>query len=161
VWSHIYVTEKGWERKSKYFSYNHAFDVCFSSLTDRSNSINNIEKRKLISVEHGYHLDYWFCSRIWNKSINELLSYVEQYDSIFIQSMIWDHNKYHDHQGKFYLENLDTCLSKMKKLNKNIIWISIPPSNSYNNLNKLILNMHLPIMEILKFMVVNHLIYTN
>ena len=58
------------------------------SLTDRSNSINNIEKRKLFSVDYGYHLDYWFSSRLWNKSINDLLSYIEQYNSIFIQSMI-------------------------------------------------------------------------
>ena len=64
--------------------------------------------------------------------------------------MIWDLSRYHDPQGKFYLENLDTCLSSMKKLNNNVIWISIPPSDSYNNLNKRIVKMHLPIMEKLK-----------
>ncbi|CAF4164941.1 unnamed protein product [Rotaria sordida] len=100
---------------------------------DRTNSINNVEKRKFSSAEYDYHLDYWFCSRVWNRSIRNSLSYIEQYNYIFMQ------------------KNLDVCLSNMKKINKNITWIIIPPSDSYNNLNKLILQMHLPILEILKF----------
>ncbi|CAF3531417.1 unnamed protein product [Rotaria sp. Silwood2] len=68
-----------------------------------------------------------------------------------MQSIIWDLSRYNDRYGKFYVENLDVCLSNMKKINKNITWIIIPPSDSSTNLNKLILQMHLPILEILKF----------
>lgn len=68
-----------------------------------------------------------------------------------MQSIIWDLSRYNDCHGKFYLENLDVCLSNIKKINKNITWIIIPPSDSYNNLNKLILQVHSRILEILKF----------
>ncbi|CAF3082591.1 unnamed protein product, partial [Rotaria sp. Silwood2] len=118
---------------------------------DRTNNINNVEKRRFSSAEYDYHLDYWFCSRVWNRSISNSLSYIEQYNYILMQSIIWDLSRYNDRYGKFYLENLDVCLSNMKKINKNITWIIIPPSDSSTNLNKLILQMHLPILEILKF----------
>jgi hypothetical protein len=127
-------------------------EVIDSFKIDRSNSTNNIEKRKLISIEHDYYLYYWFCSRVWNSSMHELLSSIEQYDCIIMQSMIWDLSRYGDYDGKYYLQNLEICFSKMTQLNKNIIWISIPPSNSDKTrlLNDLIFKMHSSTMEILK-----------
>jgi hypothetical protein len=83
--------------------------------------------------------------------MNNSLSYIEHYNYIFMQSMIWDLSRYNDRYGKFYLENLDICLSNMKKINKNITWIIIPPSDSQDNLNNLMLQMHLPMLDILKF----------
>lgn len=80
--------------------------------------MNNVEKRRLSSAEYDYHLDYWFSSRVWNRSMINSLSYIEQYNYIFMQSIIWDLNRYNDCHGKFYLENLDVCLSNIKKLIK-------------------------------------------
>ncbi|CAF2121786.1 unnamed protein product [Rotaria magnacalcarata] len=82
---------------------------------DRSNSINNIERRKLVSTEHDYHIQYWFCSRIWNKSMEELSLSIEQYDCVFIQSLIYDLSRYHDFNGQLFLQNLHICISNMKK----------------------------------------------
>ncbi|CAF3437276.1 unnamed protein product, partial [Rotaria sp. Silwood2] len=38
---------------------------------------------------------------------------------------------YHDPNGDTYLKNLDLCLSKFKQLNKKIIWVLLPPFESY------------------------------
>ncbi|CAM4989438.1 unnamed protein product, partial [Rotaria socialis] len=41
----------------------------------------------------------------------------------------------------------------MKKLNRNVVWINIPPTNSHKNqsLNKIILKIHSPIIDVLKY----------
>ncbi|CAF1489144.1 unnamed protein product [Rotaria sordida] len=123
---------------------------CFK--TDRANSTKNIEKRKLISNEHDHHLFYSFSSRIWNKEMKKLLLTIKSYDFIIIQSCLWDISRYSDFNGTTYLRNIDICLSKIKQLKKQIIWIMIPPSNSSNNclFNNLISKLHPSIIEILK-----------
>ncbi|CAF4717350.1 unnamed protein product [Rotaria socialis] len=97
-------------KNSKYALFDEIID---HSKIDSSNSINNIERRKLVSTEHDYHIQYWFCSPIWNKSIEELSLSIEQ----------------------------------------NVVWINIPPTNSHKNqsLNKIILKIHSPIIDVLKY----------
>lgn len=120
---------------------------------DRSNSRNNLERRKIISDEHNYRIYYSFCSRIWNKSIEQLLSSIAQFDIIFIQSSIWDLSKYFDKDGKVYLRNIDICLSNLMKINKNVVWISLPPPHfqQSSTLNDLIRRMYKPTTDILNY----------
>ena len=119
---------------------------------DRLRSTNNVENRKLSSDEHGYYLYYSFCSRIWNRSMEELLPMVKQFDLVFIQSIIWDLSKYSDLNGKNYLENLDICLGNLIQLNKNVVWIFLPPPDSHRllALNNRISNMYTPVTDIVK-----------
>jgi hypothetical protein len=118
---------------------------------DRSNGVNNLEQRTLTSVEDDYYVRYYFSSCVWNTRMEHLLSSIDQYDFIFMQSMIWDLSRYNDCDGRYYLANLESCLSKFKKMNKQIVWIIVPPSNSDNthSLNNLISKLHPSVIEIL------------
>jgi hypothetical protein len=118
---------------------------------DRSNGANNLEQRTLKSVEYDYFIRYYFSSRAWNTQMQHLLSSIDQYDLIFMQSMIWDLSRYNDCDGTYYLSNLEICLSKFKKMNKHIVWIIVPPSNSDNthSLDNLISKLLPSVIEIL------------
>lgn len=120
--------------------------------TDRSNSTNNLETRKIISTDHDYCLYYSFTSRIWNKSMKDLLSKLEKFDCIIVQSMIWDLSRYEDYQGNIYLNNLRIFLDYLTQLNNNVIWPVIPPSDSSYNLglNKRMLELQSSVKEILQ-----------
>lgn len=120
--------------------------------TDRSNSTNNLENRKIISTDHDYCLYYSFASRIWNRSMKDLLFKLENFDCIIVQSMIWDLSRYKDYHGRIYLDNLRICLSNLTQLNNKIIWPIIPPSDSSWNLvlNKLMSELQSSVTEILQ-----------
>ncbi|CAF3982465.1 unnamed protein product, partial [Rotaria sp. Silwood1] len=62
---------------------------------------------------------------------------------------IWDISRYNDRNGDIYLKNLDLCLSKLKQLNKRIIWIQLPPSESKSaeHINNLLLKLNQSIID--------------
>ncbi|CAF3933215.1 unnamed protein product [Rotaria sp. Silwood1] len=106
-------------------------DKIVSLHINRPNTTLNIEKRLLENEEFEYHVSYIFSSRVWNNQINNILSTINTYNFIIFQSYLWHLSRYNDPNGDMYLKNLDLCLSKFKQLNKKIIWVLLPPFESY------------------------------
>lgn len=141
----------------KFNRCNHQKNILFGEIIDlfkidRSQSINNIERRKFISNDLSCSLYYCFISRIWNKTVETLLQIIQQFDLVFIQSTIWDLTKYSDTNEQFLLQNLDTCLKRFTHLNKNIVWVFLPLPISHDllGLNNLILNLRTSVLDIIQ-----------
>ncbi|CAF3053101.1 unnamed protein product [Rotaria sp. Silwood2] len=86
---------------------------------NRRNSAFNVEQRSLKSKSFGYDVTYIFTSRIWNQKMVQLLSSLDKYDIIIVNSQIWDLSRYEDNDGQSYLKNLDIFFSKVKLVKKN------------------------------------------
>ncbi|CAF3267230.1 unnamed protein product [Rotaria sp. Silwood2] len=102
---------------------------------NRTNSTFNIEQRSLKSENFGFDITYVFTSRIWNQQMIQLLSSLNEYDIIVINSQIWDLSRYKDYSGELYMKNLDTFFSKISYMKSKIIWLSNAPINNSKDSN--------------------------
>ena len=116
---------------------------------DGANSVNNVEKRVLKLKESNISLCYIFCSRIWNKRMQKLLTSLKNYDIVLLQSGIWDLTRYGDVTGEIYLTNMGICFSQLQKIKTGLIWISNPPigRDKYHHLNVLLTSLKSSILE--------------
>ena len=111
---------------------------------DRKNSIFNQEKRVLRSTEDHYSITFVFCSRVWNKTMSQLIANIDAYDIVFMCSQIWDLTRYRDEHGEIYLKNIDLLFDKLKLSGKHVIWIVTPPvdNRQYTKLDQLMSNIN-------------------
>ncbi|CAF3277901.1 unnamed protein product [Rotaria sp. Silwood2] len=99
------------------------------------------KKKTLECINPNYYLTYVFSSRIWNDSMQKTIVSVKSYEIILLESQIWDLTRYGSDSRKLYLQNMDKCFSKLKLMNKIILWITTPPVNDIKHpiLNNLLL----------------------
>lgn len=138
--------------RHKIRQYNSFGDEITLLHVDRTNSTLNREQRVLQSDQYHFNVCYTFNSRVWNTQIENLLPSMKNYDLIICQSFIWDLTRYNDNDGSIYLSNLDLFLSKVQQVNKNVLWVLLPPSktNRAEHINKLITKLNPSIIEILQ-----------
>ena len=127
-------------------------DQITSLHVNRTNSTLNREQRVLRSDQYHFDVCYTFSSRVWNTQIENLVPSMKNYDLIIFQSFIWDLTRYNDTDGTIYLSNLDLFLSKVQQVNKNVLWMLLPASNTSRagHVNNLLTKLNPSIIEIVQ-----------
>ena len=138
--------------RHKIRQYNTFGDKISLLNVNRTNSTLNREQRVLQSDQYHFNICYIFSSRVWNTQIENLLPSMKNYDLIIFQSFIWDLTRYNDNDGSIYLSNLDLFLSKVQQVNKNVLWVLLPASNTSRaaHINNLLTKLNPSIIEILQ-----------